>query len=162
MNTKIDWKALIVSIAIALGAGVLGSFLAPATAGQYAALYRPPLAPPGWLFPIVWTVLYILMGIAAYLIYESPAGEERKSALLYYGAQLIVNLIWPVIFFRCEAYVTAFFWLLLLWYLVFVTYRKFTEIDQLAGSLLIPYLVWLTFAGYLNFAIAIADITNKI
>ena len=162
MNTKFDWRSLIVSIGIALGVGVLSSFLAPSISGQYSTLYKPALAPPGWLFPIVWTVLYILMGIAAYIIYESPAGEARNSALLYYGAQLVVNLIWPVIFFRCEAYVTAFFWLLLLWYLVFITFRKFTEISQLAGNLLIPYLVWLTFAGYLNLAIAIADITHKI
>lgn len=162
MNTKIDWKPLIGSIALALGAGILASFLAPNISGQYAGLYRPPLAPPGWLFPIVWTVLYILMGIAAYFIYESPEGEARKNALLYYGAQLIVNIIWPVIFFRCEAYVTAFFWLLLLWYLAFVTFRRFHEIDPAAGCLMIPYLVWLTFAGYLNFAIAVADITNKI
>lgn len=162
MNTKIDWRSLIVSIGIALGVGVLSSFLAPSISGQYETIYKPALAPPGWLFPIVWTVLYILMGIAAYIIYESPDGEARRSALLYYGAQLVVNLIWPVIFFRCEAYVTAFFWLLLLWYLVFITFRKFTEINQLAGNLLIPYLVWLTFAGYLNLAIAIADITHKV
>lgn len=161
MDTKINWKTLGVSVGIALGTGILSSFLAPNIAGQYMTLYKPSLSPPGWLFPIVWTILYILMGAAAYLVYESPKGEDRTSALLYYGAQLAVNLIWPVIFFRCEAYVTAFFWLLLLWYLVFVTFRKFTEINQLAGYLLIPYLVWLTFAGYLNLMIAIADIMHK-
>lgn len=161
MNTKFDWKALIVSIGIALGVGVLSSVLAPDIAGQYMTIYKPSLAPPGWLFPIVWTILYILMGIAAYLIYESPKGDARTSALLYYAAGLVVNFIWPIIFFRCEAYVTAFFWLLLLWYLVFITFRKFTEINRIAGNLLIPYLVWLTFAGYLNLTIAIADITHK-
>ncbi len=157
MKTKIKWKDLLVSIAIALGAGFLSSLLAPDIPEQYAGLYRPPLAPPGWLFPVVWTILYILMGIAAWIIYESPAGDAGRSALLFYGMQLAVNLFWPVIFFRFQAYITAFFWLLLLWYLVYVTFRKFTALNRTAGNLLIPYLVWLTFAGYLNLATAIAE-----
>lgn len=158
MKTKIKWKALLVSVAIALGAGLLSSFLAPDIPEQYAELYKPPLAPPGKFFPVIWTILYILMGIAAYLIYENPAGDARRDALLCYGMQLVVNLLWPVIFFRFHAYVTAFFWLILLWYLVFVTFRKFTALNQTAGNLLIPYLVWLTFAGYLNIVTAIAEI----
>jgi len=91
-------------------------------------------------------------------IWESAPGEEKRSALLYYGAQLVVNFFWPLIFFRMDAYVTAFFWLLLFWYLVFVTFQKFYAINPTAGKLLIPYLVWLTFAGYLNLYIAIATL----
>lgn len=158
MKTQINWKALSVSVAIALGAGLLSSFLAPDISEQYAELYKPPLAPPGSIFPVIWTILYILMGVAAYLIYENPAGDVRRDALLSYGMQLVANVFWPVIFFRFHAYVTAFFWLVLLWYLVFVTFRKFTALNQTAGNLLIPYLVWLTFAGYLNIVTAIAEI----
>lgn len=158
MYKKIEWKKLIISIAIPLGIGILSSLLAPNIPEIYAMLYKPPLAPQVWLFPVVWTILYVLMGVASYLIYQSPAGEERKIALFSYGLQLLVNLFWPVLFFRLEAYVTAFFWLALLWYLVFITFQKFTKINVVAGNLLIPYLVWLTYAGYLNLVIAIAEL----
>ena len=151
---KIQWKPLLISVGISLGVGILSSLFTPNIAGEYAAIPNPPLAPPGWLFPVVWTILYVLMGIAAYLIWLEPPSEEKRSALLYYGAQLIVNFFWPVIFFRLDAYVTAFFWLLLLWYLVFITWQKFSELNKVAGYLLIPYLLWLTFAAYLNFYIA--------
>ncbi|MCM1099960.1 MAG: tryptophan-rich sensory protein [Clostridium sp.] len=157
MSDKRNWKKLVVSVAIALGAGWISTLLAPGIPEIYATLYKPPLAPQGWLFPLVWTVLYVLMGVAAGRIWQGPAGVERSSALLYYGIQLAVNILWPVLFFRFETYVTAFFWLALLWYLVFITFRKFTRLDQTAGNLLIPYLVWLVFAGYLNLAIAIAE-----
>lgn len=155
MNNKIEWKPLIISVAISLGAGVLGSLLAPNMGGTYTMMERPPLAPPSWLFPVVWTILYVLMGIAAYRIWLSPAGEERRTALTYYVVQLVVNILWPLIFFEWQAYWLAFLWLVLLWYLVFVTWQKFKEIDRRAGVLLVPYLVWLTFAGYLNLAIAV-------
>ncbi len=158
MRKKIEWKELIISIAIALGTGVLATLLAPDIPEIYATLYKPPLAPQAWLFPVVWTLLYVLMGVAAYLIYQHPAGEARKIALFDYGLQLLVNLLWPVLFFRLGAYVTAFFWLMLLWYLVFITFQKFTKLNAAAGNLLIPYLVWLTYAGYLNLAIAIAEL----
>ncbi|MDE6701354.1 MAG: tryptophan-rich sensory protein [Acetatifactor sp.] len=158
MYKKIEWKKLIISIAIPLGIGILSSLLAPNIPETYATLYKPPLAPQAWLFPVVWTILYVLMGVASYLIYQSPAGEERKIALFSYGLQLLVNLFWPVLFFRLEAYVTAFFWLALLWYLVFITFQKFAKINVVAGNLLIPYLVWLTYAGYLNLVIAIAEL----
>lgn len=155
MNNKIEWRPLIISVAISLGAGILGTILAPDIGDTYVNMAKPPLAPPGWVFPVVWTILYVLMGIAAYRIWIHPAGEDRRAALIYYGAQLIVNVLWPLIFFQWEAYWLAFFWLLLLWYLVFVTWQKFKELDRRAGLLLVPYLIWLTFAAYLNLAIAI-------
>ena len=158
MDMKMEWKPLLVSVAISLGVGILAAVFTPVAGEMYAALPRAPLAPPGWLFPVVWTILYVLMGIAAYLIWRLPPGEEKISALLYYGSQLVVHVIWPVIFFRFGAYVTAFFWLLLLWYLVFSTYRKFAELNGTAGSLFIPYLVWLTFAAYLNLYIAVISL----
>ena len=155
MNNKIEWKPLIISVAISLGAGIIGSLLAPSIGTTYTMMEKPPLAPPGWVFPVVWTILYVLMGIAAYRIWINPNGEERRNALLFYGIQLVVNVLWPIIFFEWQAYWLAFFWLLLLWYLVFVTWQKFRALDKRAGVLLVPYLAWLTFAGYLNLAIAI-------
>lgn len=121
---------------------------------KYNRLYQPPLAPPGWVFPVVWTVLFILMGIAAYLVYISDAAD-KKQALILYVIQLVVNAGWSLIFFGLNAYLVAFAWLLLLWYLVFMTLKQFWSINPWAGKLLVPYLVWLTFAGYLNLAIAI-------
>lgn len=155
MNTKIQWKPLILSLAVSLGAGWISTLLTPDIQENYANLYKPPLSPPGWLFPVVWTILFVLMGIAAYLVYISSEGEQRKAVLAYYFAQLLVNVGWSVIFFRFGAYMTAFFWLLLLWYLVFMTIQKFTAVNKTAGRLMLPYLLWLTFAGYLNLAVAL-------
>lgn len=155
MNAIMQRKPLLISLIISLGTGWLSTVLTPKIQKVYADLYKPPLAPPGWVFPVVWTILFILMGIAAYLVYISSGGEQRKDALAGYMAQLLANLGWSVIFFRFGAYVTAFFWLLLLWYLVFTTTKKFATINQTAGRLMLPYLLWLTFAGYLNLAIAL-------
>lgn len=150
----INWKSLLVSLAISLGAGILGNIVGGNRNGQYEQLYQPPLAPPGWVFPIVWTILFILMGIAAYLIYESDS-PEKKEALGIYAAQLIANIGWSLIFFGLDAYLLAFAWILLLWYLIFLTWQSFRKINKTAGWLLVPYLAWVTFATYLNLAIAI-------
>ncbi len=155
MNTKIQWKPLIISLAISLGTGMLSVLLTPNIQKKYADLYKPPLAPPGWVFPVVWTVLFIMMGIAAYLVFINSEGKTRRDALLYYAAQLLANLGWSVLFFRFGFYVLAFFWLLLLWYLVYTTIKNFAPISESAAMLLVPYLLWLTFAGYLNLAIAV-------
>ncbi len=154
MNTRIQWKPLIASLIISLGTGGLSFLLTPGIMEDYGALYKPPLAPPGWVFPVVWTILFVLMGIAAYLVYISDSPDKRM-ALTYYIVQLGANLLWSIIFFRFQAYLPALVWLLALWYLVFLTLREFRKIDKIAAGLLIPYLLWLTFAGYLNFAIAV-------
>lgn len=151
---KIQWKALIVSLAVSLGIGLLSVLLTPNVQEDYAQLYRPPFAPPGWVFPVVWTILFVLMGIAAYLVYVSGS-PQSTSALKLYFVQLLFNLGWSVLFFRWDAYLPAFLWLLILWYLVYMLIRQFGAISSLAGKLLIPYLVWLTFAAYLNLAIAL-------
>lgn len=151
---KIQWKALVVSLAVSLGTGLLSVLLTPNIQEDYAQLYRPPLAPPGWVFPVVWTILFVLMGIASYLVYTSGNGQST-SALKLYLVQLLFNLGWSVLFFRWDAYLPAFLWLLILWYLVYCLIRQFGEISSLAGKLMIPYLIWLTFAAYLNLAIAL-------
>lgn len=154
---RINWKTLLISIAISLGVGIVASLLTSDSMQQYESMmYRPLLAPPGWLFPVVWTILYILMGNSAYLIYEPDSEEsEKRMALRVYAAQLIANGLWTIIFFRLNAYLLAFAWLLLLWYLIYVTIRRFAPINKLAARLLLPYIVWVTFAGYLNLAIAL-------
>lgn len=147
-------KSLVVSLFISLGTGILSALLTGGGMRQYADLYKPPLAPPGWLFPIVWTILYILMGVASWRIYESQ-GSDRRLALSLYGNQLLLNMVWPLLFFELKVYFFAFAWLLLLWLLIYLTIRQFLPIDRRAGLLLVPYLVWVTFAGYLNLAIAL-------
>lgn len=157
MNTdfgKMNLKSLAVSIVISLGAGILSVFLTGGSMRQYADMYKPPLAPPGWVFPIVWTILYILMGIAAWRVYESR-GCDKRLAFSLYGNQLLLNMVWPLLFFNLSLYFFAFAWLLLLWLIIYLTIRQFSQLDPQAGRLLVPYLVWVSFAGYLNLAIAI-------
>ena len=102
--------------------------------------------------PVVWSILFILMGISAYLIYME-GGEKRRGALIIYGVQLAANFVWPILFFQMQAFLLSFIWLALLWLLVLIMIIAFYRIKPLAAYLQIPYLVWLTFAGYLNLAI---------
>ncbi len=117
----------------------------------FESINKPALAPPGWLFPVVWTILYILMGIASYLILTS--GKPDAGALTVYGIQLAFNLFWSIIFFNLKRYLFAFVWLILLWLLILKTALLFYQISKSAGYLMLPYLLWVTFAGYLNFFI---------
>ena len=145
-------KPLAVSLLISLGTGVIAGFLTSGSMEKYQEMYRPPLSPPGWVFPIVWLILYTLMGIAAYRIYmKNPKAESLKLYLI----QLAVNFLWPIIFFNLGWQLFAAVWILLLWYLVFVLIKEFARIDRGAAKLLIPYLIWLTFAAYLNIVIAL-------
>lgn len=151
---KINWKKLIIAIAIPLAAGGLAALLTFDGYQTFNQLDQPPLSPPAWLFPVVWTILYVLMGIASYLIWVAVTTyEKRKSALLIYGVQLFFNFVWPMIFFNLNEYFFAFLWLVALWILIFITWQHFSKIDQIAGWLLVPYLAWVTFAGYLNLGI---------
>ena len=157
---KINWKSLFISLVLSLGTGVLGSLLSGESMTQYAERYRPPLSPPGWVFPVIWTILYTLMGIAAYLVWETGTAdgkptEESSAALTGYLISLGLNLLWPILFFRQEAYLFAFADLILLWIAICRTIRDFRSINETAAKLLAPYLVWVTFAGYLNLAIAL-------
>lgn len=120
----------------------------------FEALNQPPLSPPGWLFPVVWTVLYVLMGIASYLVSVSDAPQEEKARALWtYGIQLAFNFLWPIAFFNLKWYLFAFLWLVILWILILITALRFGRIRKPAGYLLVPYLLWVAFAGYLNLGI---------
>lgn len=148
---KIQWKKLILCIAIPLAVGGLSALLTRGSMETFQSLNKPTLSPPGWLFPIVWTILYILMGIASYLVLTSE--KTNHSALTVYGIQLVFNFFWSIIFFNLEAYLFSFIWLVILWILIFITMILFFGISEPAGYLLLPYLLWVTFAGYLNFYI---------
>ncbi len=154
MTKKINWTALIISILIPLAVGGVSAALSGSQNAMFEAINKPPLSPPGWLFPVVWTVLYALMGISSYLVYTSDAKPQEKSKALWtYGIQLAVNFFWSIIFFKYQAFLFAFYWLILLWLLIILTILRFSKILKTAAWLLVPYLIWVTFAGYLNYGI---------
>ena len=148
------WKTLIFSLAFPLAVGGLAAFVTTDAMAGFSDLNQPPFSPPGWLFPVVWTVLYLLMGLAFYMVTMSDTENEQVNAAkkVYYG-QLAVNFLWSLIFFNLEQYFFAFLWLLFLWVLIFITLIRFNRIRPLAGYFLVPYLLWVSFAGYLNFGI---------
>ena len=150
-------KTLIICLAIPIVVGGLSALLSGGM-DNFDTLIKPPLSPPGWLFPVVWTILYLMMGFASFLVYTANAPTYKKnSALLVYGIQLFFNFLWSIIFFRFEAYLFAFIWLVVMWVLILITLVRFWEIRKSAGYLLIPYFVWVAFAGYLNIAIYILN-----
>lgn len=159
MLQNIKLKPLFISLLLSLGTGALSSLFTPNSRDQYSTLYQPPFAPPGWLFPVVWTILFILMGVAAYLVYVSES-PDKADALKLYLVQLFVNFSWSIIFFGWNAYFLAFTWLLLLLYLVYLTAKEFYAINKTAGLLMIPYIVWLVYAGYINLSIALYYLGN--
>lgn len=148
-------KPYFISILIALGVGGLSAFLIRENVYIYSLIRKPPLAPPAILFPIVWTVLYILMGISSARIWMQRAAypDDVFDALLNYTLQLIFNFLWPVIFFNMCTFLFAFIWLVVLWTSILKMIFKFSKLDTAAAYLQIPYLLWVTFAGYLNFMI---------
>ena len=148
-------KSYIISILLALGVGGLSAFLTMGNMNVYDEIVTPLFSPPSILFPIVWTILYVLMGISAAMIYNSNTSPaiERVQALFTYGVSLIVNFLWSIIFFNLQMYFLAFVWLVLLWVLILKTILEYWEINKTAAYLQLPYLIWVTFAGYLSFAI---------
>ena len=151
---KRNMKTFILSILLAEAVGGLSGFLTREGMKIYTEMIAPPpLSPPPLLFPIVWGILYALMGIGSARIWLTPASPERSRALNLYAAQLVVNFFWSLIFFNAQAFGFAFFWLLLLWLLVLLMILAFREVDPLAAWLQVPYLIWLTFAAYLNLGV---------
>lgn len=148
---KINKRLLFICIAIPLIVGFVSGLITRDSMEMFALVEKPPLAPPAWLFPVVWTILYTLMGISSYIIITSDASQEEiNKAIKLYTYQLAVNFLWPTFFFNFGWYFFSFLWLILLWVLVFLMIRRFYDINKIAAYLNVPYLVWLTFAGYLN------------
>lgn len=154
MKAEIKLKALLPAVALPLAVGALAAFLTKEGMAMFNVMPKPPLTPPGWIFPAVWTALYILMGYASYLVWVSGASEKRKErALTAYALSLGANFIWPLIFFGMELYLLAFIWLILLWLLSAAATLLFHYISEKAGKLMLPYMLWLSFAAYLNLGV---------
>lgn len=151
---KIKWKQLLLCVAVPLAVGGLSAFLTRNAMKEFPQLDQPPLSPPMWVFPVVWTILYVLMGLGSYLVWNgSDRRGERGKALWVYGVQLAFNFLWTIFFFNCGWYLFAFVWLVVLWGLILWTFLLFRRQSPLAGWTLVPYLAWVAFAGYLNFGI---------
>lgn len=124
----------------------------------YNAMQKPPLSPPGMVFSIAWTILYLLMGIASAIVYTNKDKiQERNLGLTLHFIQLILNFFWSIIFFNLGNYVFALIWLILLWLAVLAMISAYKKVSQTAYILNIPYICWLTFAAYLNLAVAILN-----
>ena len=150
---KIKWKQLLICLAIPLAVGGLSALISGGMT-NYKTLNQPPLSPPGWIFPVVWSILYLLMGCASYRVLISGADRGKiRRALMLYGAQLYFNFLWSPVFFGLGWYLAAFFILVILWTLIYLTMHAFSKIDDLSGTLLLPYILWVTFAGYLNLGV---------
>ncbi len=155
MNIKIKPKPLLAFVFTALLVGFLSS-VAGGTKTGFDNINTPSFVPPAAVFPIVWSILFILMGVSAYIVFEEK-DPLSKNALIYYYIQLAVNFLWPVLFFRLHAFLAAFLWLLLLLILVIIMDIKFFEINKLSAYLQIPYILWLIFAGVLNFSVCLLN-----
>ena len=153
---SIKLKPLIISLLISLCTGALSGFLTRGSMQDFQNLKKPPFSPPAWLFPVVWTILFILMGISAYLVYTSNS-NFKKPALIFYALQLAVNFIWPIIFFNLSAYLFAFVWIIILWLLILAMVILFSKCSKCAAFLQLPYLLWVIFAAYLNYGIWILN-----
>lgn len=151
---KSDLKPCFLWIFLSEAAGFLSGWITRRGVDVFQqSVIQPPLSPPAILFPIVWTILYALMGISAARIYLSPPSKERSRGLNLFISQLIVNFFWSPVFFNAGAYGLAFFWILLLIGLVIAMVLTFRKTDPLAAILQLPYLLWLLFAAYLNFGV---------
>lgn len=151
---NVNYKLLITFIIVALAFGGIGALLG-GNMDAFQEINKPSFSPPAILFPIVWSILYILMGISSYLICVNNSDFEKfkYKALGVYLIQLIINSLWTLFFFRLEWFLFAFIWLILLLVFVIIMFIKFYKISPIAGLLQIPYVLWLIFAGVLNYAI---------
>jgi len=146
---------LVIFVLICESAGIIGSvFTTPSIPGWYAGLAKPPFNPPNWIFGPVWITLYALMGIAAFLIFEKGIGKkEVRKALAVFAAQLVLNSLWSIVFFGAHQILGAAVLILLLWAMILATIRLFRRISGTAAGLLIPYLLWVSFATVLNISL---------
>ena len=152
MRKKVDIKTIVICVAIPLLVGGLASLLIRDSFSVYETETLPPLAPPPAVFPIVWAALYILMGISSYLVRRTD-DRRRFTALTLYGVQLVMNFIWPLLFFEMREFLFAVIWLGLLFAAVLAMAILFKKLRPAAGILQIPYLLWLAFAFYLNLGV---------
>lgn len=151
MHSK-KYLPYVISILLVFLVGGISGLVTATGMQAYELLVKPPLTPPSFVFPIVWTILYLLMGIGAAIVWKSDS-PVRGTALTVYAIQLFFNCLWGVLFFGLHARLVAFIWLVALWLLIIVMIVLFYKAKPIAGYLQLPYLLWVTFAGYLNLAI---------
>lgn len=152
----IQAKPLIKNILIAAIAAIVGSIFSRNASELLDSLYTPPIIPPPWVFAVVWSILYILMAISAYLI-DTSDSADKNAAFTVYGIQLVLNVVWTFLFFELAAFWAAFICIILLWISIIAMIIMFTKIKPIAGYLQIPYLLWVTFASVINIFIAIMN-----
>lgn len=151
---RADWIGLIVALAICFAvAGVASLATTPEITGWYARLKKPSWTPPNWLFGPVWTALYAAMAVAAWLVWRRGGWRENSAALALFIIQLALNFAWSFIFFRFHQTGLAVLEIVLLWIAIAATIVKFAGVSKIAALLLVPYLLWVTYASALNFAI---------
>ena len=157
MNT--NWKRLILSLGICQAAGIVGSiYTLQSVKWWYPTLTKPQFNPPAWVFGPVWTILFILMGLSLYLVWNK--GLKKKGVIdgiALFGVQLILNITWSYLFFGIRNPFLALVEISVLWGAILLTAWKFYKIDRTAGYLMIPYLLWVGFASYLNLAIVLLN-----
>ena len=148
-------KVYIIAIAIPLAAGIISALITRGNMNVYSELNTPPLSPHSFLFPVVWTLLYIFMGISSGTVYLNRSNNPSAASdgLSYYALSLAFNFSWSIIFFNFRAFAFSFIWLLALLYLIIKTVRSYKRVDKCSAKLQIPYIIWVTFAGYLNLGI---------
>ena len=145
-------------ILLAEGVGGAAGWLTRDSVGLYTErIVQPPLSPPAWVFPVVWGLLYALMGISAARIALAPGARDRSRSLWIFGLQLAMNFFWSILFFRFQMFGLALIWLAALWGVILWMITVFARVEPLAARLQIPYLVWVAFAGYLNLGVWILN-----
>ena len=148
---KISVGTLIIALFIPLVIGGASAALSAQGMIMYRTMQKPPLSPPAWLFSVAWTILYLMMGLASYFIIVTGTNNRAKAmALIIYALQLAMNFMWSILFFNWRIYLFAFFWLIAMWLIVIVCTVRFYSINRIATYLFIPYILWLSFAAYLN------------
>lgn len=152
-KSKINWVKLIISILITEGAGILGSVATTSSVKTWYVtdVIKPSFNPPSWVFAPVWTLLFLLMGVSLYIVWQ------KKGDLFWFWSQLLLNIIWSFLFFGLRSPTLAFYEILILWATILITIVKFQKIDLLASRLLYPYLAWVTFASILNYSIMVLN-----
>jgi len=149
---------LIIACILCLSVGWIGSFFTDSASGWYQNLNKPFFNPPGWVFAPVWTALYIIMGVSVFLIWQKGLSERKvKIALIFFIVQLLLNAIWTPLFFGLESPFAAFVDIVFLWLAILITIVLFFKLSRAAAFLLIPYILWVTFAAVLNFSIWIMN-----
>lgn len=160
MKKKVNFIKLIILILIPLVVGFVSSMITKDAMISFNMMKKPPLSPPGILFPIVWTILYIMMGIASFLVVnnnDNTVKSIKNKWITIYIIQLVFNFFWLIIFFKLRMYYFGFIWLVVLWILVLVLILNGKKINLKSVYLLIPYIIWMTFAGYLNIGVALLN-----